>query len=80
VCLGPLENYDADELSQRDFYLDFNIDNLHNERAAYEEEKYYCGTPIILDGYNTMEYNDETDSEIEVQAKILAANRRFFKT
>lgn len=80
VCLWPLEDYDANELSRRDFYLDFNIDNLHNERAAYEEEKCYAGgIPIILDDYEATEYNDETDSEIMVPAKILAANRKFFK-
>ena len=81
VCLWPLEEYSAKELSERDFHLDFNIDNLHNERATYEEEKYYTGgIPIILDGYDAFEYNDDTDEEVEVPAKVLAANKRFFKT
>ncbi len=80
LTLWPLEDYDKEEIAERDFYLCFEIDNLHKERASYEDEKYFMGgPPIVLDDYQGVsEYDYESDEETEMPAKILAANRRFF--
>ena len=76
----PLDEYD-DVITEDDFYLCFEVKNLHKERASYEAEKYYLGgSPIVLNDFEVFtDYDGELDEEIEVPAKILSANRRFFK-
>lgn len=73
VTFHPIEEYSKEEIENRDFYFEFDVENLHDEYENYLYTNYDTGgEPLTLDKYLILDSDDN-----EISPIVLAVNKKY---